>query len=265
MRFARVRFLPALRGLGLLGVLGGGWWWWHGAPPAAGKIPDPAGTVHASSRTVHFEANARPATDDSAPAAVGPTRAEPGPAGSELELPAAAAAQFAALCELRLLAADTELDLSHREWATLSALVTETQQVRLAYEAEIARTEMLAPGRHRLEIPAYAEAGDELRRRFQAELRATLGDDVAAEVREKFGTKLEALFAGFGVSSQTLDITGDPVRAPAEVTVERTARYWNSVDGGERVTTRREVIWPRAEVPADHGWTVMLALISNSD
>lgn len=265
MRFARVRFLPVLRGLGLLGVLGGGWWWWHSAPPEAGKIPDPAGTVLASGRVVHFEVNARPATDDSAPTAVEPTRVEPGPAAPVLELPAEAAAQFAALCELRLLAADTELDLSHREWAALSALVSETQQVRLAYEAEIARTEMLAPGRHRVDIPAYAEAGDELRRRFQAELRATLGDDVAAEVREKFGTKLEALFAGFGVSSQTLDITGDPVRAPAEVTVERTARYWNSVDGGKRVTTRRDVQFPAAADPASEAWLPLLALLEKTE
>jgi hypothetical protein len=260
MRSARLRLLPVLTGLGLLGVLGGGWRWWQGAPPAAGEIPGPAEIVLTSVRRVHFEANARPATNGPAP-----TAAEPGRAQPVLELPADEAAQFAALCDLRLLAADTELDLSHREWAALSALLTETQQVRLAYEAEIAQVAEVAPGRHRIEIPAYAEAGDELRRRFHAELRAVLGDAVADEVREKFGAKLDALFAGFGVSTQTLEIVGDPARAPAGIRVERTARFWNSAAGGERVTTRRDVQFPTAADPATEAWQPLLALLGKTE
>jgi hypothetical protein len=180
------------------------------------------------------------------------------------QLSAGDAALFAATCDLQLLAADAELDLTSRQWTALAAAVVQAQAVRHHYEAEIAVAHEIAPGRYRLEIPAYAEAGDELRRRFRAELEESLGRNTTAEVMEKLGARLEARFAGFGVGVQTLEIIGDPAAAPADVEVRRTAHYWNSVQGADRVTTRRECHFPAAEDPTGEGWNALLALTTRT-
>lgn len=258
----RQRFVALTLALGVAGVGGGTWWRGPGAGPMAAAETASA-TGEPGVQVVHFHSGAVIASHEDTPRTPAPVPA--GRGGPVAELSEDAAAHFAALCQLKLLAADTELDLSHREWAKLTEAVTQAQAVRLAYEAEIARTEEVAPGRFRVEIPAYAAAGDELRRRFEAELRAGLGDAVAAEVREKLGSKLEGRFAGFGVSAQTLEITGDPRRAPGDVTVQRTASYWNSVEAGERATTRHETILPAAEDPTGATWSPLLALISKAD
>lgn len=261
MRQVRSPILPFATALGVLGLLGGAW---LGAGKAAKpSLAGASAQAGPGARVVHFEAPALVQPRDAiAAGSAGATEASP--SGAVAELSAGEAAQFVALCQIRLLAADTDLDLSHREWAKLAATVAHAQAVRLNYEAEIANAEKVSAGHFRVEIPAYAAAGDELRRRFQADLRDELGETVAAEVWEKLGRRLEGSFAGFGVGSQTLEITGDPARAPAEVTIERTAHYWNSVDGGERVATRREVHFPIAEDPALENWTPLLALLGTS-
>lgn len=180
------------------------------------------------------------------------------------QLSAADVAQFTTLCDLRLLAEDVDLDLTTKQWESFAATVVQAQTVRHAYEAQLARAKELAPGRYRLEIPAYAVAGDEMRRLFLADMQAGLGQEAAAEVMTKLGRKLEARFAGFGVSEQTLDITGDPVHAPGDVQVDRTALYWNSAEGTEHVTIRRETHFPAVEDPTGENWQALLALVGKA-
>jgi len=175
------------------------------------------------------------------------------------------AALFGVACDLQLMAEGTNLQLSGRQWTALATVVAELQAVRRNYEAGIAQVREVAPGRYRLEIPAYPEAGDELRRRFHAELQTALGAEVAAELNAKLGSRLEGHFAGFGVGNQTLEIVGDPLHAPEAVQVERVARYWNSREGGDRVTTRREVNLPAIEDPVGESWPALLALVIKAD
>lgn len=259
----RPRFLLLAPALGLLGLLAGGWWWQEGTTADVSRAVG-AGVLVSTGRTVHFE---RQHTADAAPISTGAQAAAGVASGPVLgvKLSPKAAAEFAAVCQVRLLAADLELDLSHREWTRLAAAVTETQAVRLAYEAEIAQVVPIAPGRHRLVIPAYAAAGDELRRRFHADLREQLGEDVAADVLAKLGRQLEGSFAGFGVGTQTLEITDDPQGAPGEVTVERRASYWNSIEGTDRVTIRRDVTMPTAEAGGAESWSALLGLIGKTE
>lgn len=175
------------------------------------------------------------------------------------------AALFGLACELQLMAEGEGLQLSGRQWTALAATVVHWETVRRNFEAEIAQVQEIGPGRHRLEIPAYPEAGDELRGRFQAELETALGPAAAMEVKTKLGSRLEARFAGFGVSAQTLEVVGDPIGAPGAVQVERVARFWNSVDGRERLSTRRELHLPAIEDPAGESWHALLALVVKAD
>lgn len=165
--------------------------------------------------------------------------------------------------DLQLLAEGTELKLSGRQWTALAAAVVQLQAVRHSYEAEILAGRLPGPAPDR--DSAYPEAGDELRRQLHRELRATLGEAVATDVIAKLGGRLEGHFAGFGVSDQTLEIVGDPAGAPGAVQVEREARYWNSVDGRDRLTTRREVHLPAIEDPAGETWHALLALVIQAD
>ncbi len=244
----------------LLAVLLGAVAWsgrgWFRAPgvTASEKAPN-AVALRSMDRVVNFETIAEA---DAEPVGVSGKR----PAA---ELSADEAVRFTTLCDLHLLAGETELDLTTKQWSRLAEIVVQTQAVRHHYEATIAVATETAPGRYRLEIPAYAAAGDELRRRFLADLEAGLGQEAAAEVTEKLGRQLEGRFAGFGVGTQTLDITGDPVVKPADVQVARTARYWNSVEGNDRVTTRREVTFPASEDPTGENWNALLALVGKAD
>ena len=80
------------------------------------------------------------------------------------------------------------------------------------------------------------------------------------EVKTKLGSRLEARFAGFGVSAQTLEVVGDPIGAPGAVQVERVARFWNSVDGRERLSTRRYLVGDT--IPCGFGQPLDLAAAS---
>ena len=112
----------------------------------------------------------------------------------------------------------------------------------------------LKSGRYRLEVPAYPNAGDALRAKFDAELRAHLGENAAAEVVTHLGRALEGHFGGFGVSVQTLELAG------GELT--RTVRFWNAVEGSERLTTRRETHFPGLEDPDGQAWGALMSVLS---
>ena len=177
------------------------------------------------------------------------------------QLSSDAAALVVEMCDLQLLALDTHLDLNSRQWSAFAAVVLRNQSVRQNYEAQIATSRLIAPGQYRVEIPAYASAGDLLRKKFNAELRTELGEATAAEVLANLGARLEGRFAGFGVSVQTLDITGNPSESLGDVQVTRTVTYWNSVDGGDRLTTRRETHFPAFEDPTGDSWIALLAMV----
>ncbi len=178
-----------------------------------------------------------------------------------VEASSGVSAHVAEMVALQLLAQGTELELGAQQWAALAAVTAEIQAVRHAYEASIAVATWREPGRGRIEIPAYAAAGDALRARFHAGLREQLGEANAAEILAQIGARLEGHFAGFGVSVQTLEVTGGPGGVPAEWEVTRTVKFWNSVEGHDRLTTRRETHFPGREDPAGDHWGPLLTVL----
>jgi len=178
-----------------------------------------------------------------------------------LQLSSDATALLAEMCDLQLLAHGTGLNLNSRQWSAFASVVLRNQAIRQTYEAEIATSKVVAPGQYRVEIPAYADVGDGLRGKFITDLRTALGETVAVNVLTELGDRLEARFAGFGVSMQTLDITGNPQGTLADIQITRTVTYWNSVDGNDRPTTRREIHFPASEDPTGDSWSALLAMV----
>ncbi len=170
------------------------------------------------------------------------------------------AALLGEMSELQILAQGTAVELDNRQWTALAAVALETQTIRHRYEAQIARRVACGPDRTQVEIPMYPAAGDALRERFHAELRAALGADEATRVLEGLGARMEGHFAGFGVAVQTLEITGDPRGLRPNCEVTRTIKYWNSVNGTEQLTTRRETHFPAWEDPSGDNWGALLAV-----
>jgi hypothetical protein len=249
MTSPRRRLLPSVTIAAVVGIAGLGWF--AGTRDRSSPPLSALQFASVAAKVVHFE------TFTASPAVVlTPVGEIPTPA----RLAPEEAVRFATLCELRLLAADTGLELTDGQWRDFAELVLELQAVRRTYEAGIAAVTEFAPGRHRLDIPAYPEAGDELRRRYEAGLRERLGPIASTAVREALGRQIEGRFAGFGVSRQVLDITHTPGRGRRDLEVWRTAQYWNSLDGEERVTTRRDVSFPASEDPAGESWDALLAL-----
>lgn len=181
--------------------------------------------------------------------------------GTPVQLSADASALVTEMCNLHLLADAADLSLTSQEWSVFAAVVLRTQAIRQACEARIATSQVIAPGHYRLEIPAYAGVGDALREKFHADLRTELGELKAAEVLAKVGDRLEGRFAGFGVSVQTLEVNASPGGALGDMEVTRTATYWNSVEGSDRLTTRREIYFPALEDPTGDGWSALLAMV----
>lgn len=189
------------------------------------------------------------------------TRSEISFAGTPHQLSADASALVAEMCDLQLLAHGTDLALNSRQWSALAEVVLRAQAVRQTYEARIATSTVIAPGQYRLEIPVYANAGDLLRESFNTELRTELGETTATDVLAKLGDKLEARFAGFGVSAQTLDITAKPDASLSDIQITRTVTYWDSVEGSNHPTTRREIHFPAYEDPTGDSWSALLAAV----
>ena len=181
---------------------------------------------------------------------------------ARVAISADASALLAEQVALQMLAADAGLELTPAQWAALAAVTLQHQAIRQAYEATIAVATQAEQGRYRLEIPAYPFAGDALRDRFHAELRAQLGSGVAEEIVARLGTRLEGHFAGFGVSVQALDFIADRDVQGTNYRVTRTVQFWNSVEGASRLTTRRETHFPRVEDPAGITWGPFLSLLA---
>lgn len=178
------------------------------------------------------------------------------------ELGAEESVLIAEIGALQMLAQGCNLALSAAEWTALAEVALDIQAIRQTYEAEIALVSAVAPGNYRVEIPEYAAAGAALRRKFYVTLDERLGNEVALRVVEALGSKLEGYFGGFGLSVQTLEVAGvrDADFAMAEIT--RTVTYSDDVEGGVRVTTRRETHFPGLEDPAGERWGVLLAVVA---
>lgn len=255
VRQPRQRLFLLAIALSIAGLVGGEWL--HSRVTAPRKTAAKLATlVLPAERVVRFET---PEAANEAPAVVaaGDRRVE--------ELPASESAQFATLCDLHLMAGETELDLTSKQWEAFAVVFMQAQAVRHHYEAQIASVHEIAPGRCRVDIPPYVAAGDELRRQFAADLEAAVGRAAATEIMDKLGRKLDDRFAGFGIGTQTLEITGDPVRSPAGVQIASTAKFWNSVDGPDWTKTRKEVVFPDAEDPTGETWSALLAIVAKSE
>lgn len=252
---------PRSAALSLLAlIVAGGWAVWKDAPTtvavaenvaAAGAIAKASHMPVAEARTVHFSAEpkVKPMTSVAARPAV-TLSADAGVAISEQAM-------------LQAWATEADLDLSPRQAAAIAGAMAHIQAVRQAYEASLATVTQVAPGRYRMEIPAYPAAGDALRAKFHAELQENLGPESAADVITLLGAKLEGHFAGFGVSVQTLEFTaGAGVESDYRVT--RTVQFWNGVEGGDQLTTRRETHFPGLEDPSGHTWGPLLAVLAAS-
>jgi hypothetical protein len=175
-------------------------------------------------------------------------------------LPVEAAAITAEVIQLQQLAQDSGLELTSREWLAFAAVTREIQEIRQAYEASIAKATAAGQGKYHVEVPVYAVAGDALRAKFQAVLRTELGDANAEAILASMGRKLEGYFGGFGVSVQTLEIAGSPTSTDPNCVVTRTVQFWNSVEGGEQLATRRETHFPNREDPEGEMWQPFLEL-----
>lgn len=196
-----------------------------------------------------------------APMTAAPRRfARPAPAS----LSAAATDTLLDQVALRQLAHDRDLELTELQWNVVADIVGHYQSVRQAYEASIASVTPVAPGRYRVDVPPYADVGDALRAELMLELRETLGITTTAQLEERLGEPLEGYFAGFGVSAQRLEFVAQPGEQPNDFLVTRTATFWNSVQGREQLTTRREAHWPRLEDPTGRRWAPFLALLGAS-
>lgn len=235
--------------------------WERGAAGAEAKeavverevaVKGPAATIPAG-RVVHFWATE--------PRVAG-AAAETSDAKPAQELGAEGTGVVAEIVALQALARDTELELSPRQWAAFATATAHIQAVRQAYEASIASVVTREAGRYCMEVPAYPAAGDALRAKFHAELREQVGENTAAEILALMGRALEGHFAGFGVGVQTLEFAAGPGGAANDYRVTRTVRFWNAVEGSERLTTRRETHFPGAEDPSGETWGPFLAALS---
>jgi hypothetical protein len=183
-------------------------------------------------------------------------------AARTLALTGAAAELLAEEVALRTMPNAANLQLTGEQWTELARVTANCQAVRQAFEASIATPHVLGRGLYRVDVPAYPHAGDALRAKLHSDLRAALGDAVARHVTSELGDGLEAHFAGFGVSVQTLDFKADLNGAEAEYEVTRTIKYWKSKAADDRLTTRQETHFPGLEDAAGHTWGPFLALLA---
>lgn len=248
----------SLAALGLLGIAGLGTASFRQADTGAIRGQSEASQVSAGLATVarpdqivHFEAMP-------APRSLSPQS----PAASLNPHDAAGLAEQSAL---RLLARDADLELTARQWAAFATATAHIQTIRQNFEATLASVKQMPDGRYRMEIPAYATAGDALRTQLTAELVRQLGDETATEILAVLGSRLEGYFGGFGVSVQTLDFAAAASpNSPEDFQVTRTVRYWNAVEGGSELRTRRETHFPGLEDPSGEAWQPFLARLSES-
>lgn len=242
----------------LAALMVGGSLRWRDAPRFASRSGE------GSARVVYFDTDASP---DGLPArtSVGltldPNWAARAIASAPVELDRDAGALVGEVAALQALAAGKPLALAPEQWLALAEVTRHHQAIRQAYEASIAIVSVRSGTGGRMEIPAYAATGDALRARVHAEITAALGPLAGANLLRQLGPELEAYFAGFGVSAQTLEFAGGAGDG-ADFQVTRTVRYWNAFSDSDRLSTRRETYFPALEDPSGHTWGPFLSRLS---
>lgn len=95
--------------------------------------------------------------------------------------------------------------ISPDELDRLSSAYAELQEVRGAYEAEIAKVEAKPDVVH-IEIPPYPEAGGRLMELMKMEFQKQLGTERGNQSFLNMEEWMETLFGGAGLDNQTLDV-----------------------------------------------------------
>ncbi len=98
------------------------------------------------------------------------------------------------------------LELTEAESAELKRVFVFHQQVRLRYEADIARVVSTAET-VTITIPPYPAAGAQLQERFLTAIEKTLGPDRTNTLIFRMMPKLEYLFEGFGLDQQEIVVS----------------------------------------------------------
>lgn len=99
-----------------------------------------------------------------------------------------------------------ELKLDADEALRLKDVYITCQNVRTAYEAQIAEVLSITANRARIRIPPYPEAGARLQRMWEEELAAELGDSRSLEVEARLGEAFDVAFKMFGAGAQLLEV-----------------------------------------------------------
>ncbi|HEU5079047.1 MAG TPA: hypothetical protein VFT72_07525 [Opitutaceae bacterium] len=184
----------------------------------------------------------------------------PAPTPEAADLDPAQSAELSRAIELNMMADRADLELSADQLSKLTEITSYFQEVRNVYEASIAKLHSQLSGRRvLLQIPVYPAAGDNLRELYYAEIANGLGTAAAKEVRAKLGSQLENLFAGFGTSEQTLELTGQNVAA-TDLVLTRSAVFWKDVSPSGAIVHREETHLLSLEDPDGAEWSSFLPL-----
>lgn len=116
-----------------------------------------------------------------------------------------------------------ELGLSSAEADRLVEIYADYQEARALFEQGLIYRDAETVRGVEFKIPAYVEAGKELRRLFMEELAAEITPQQAMRVQAKLGTYIEERFLGFGVCEQTFTVKQVEVDGKPAYQIERFA------------------------------------------
>lgn len=106
-----------------------------------------------------------------------------------------------------LLEIHKEIALSRDDQLKLQAIYDIYQKDRLRIEASIAEVTAIDAARVSIKIPAYEEAGDEIREGFLEEVGRKLGSDASQTLRTAAWDFLDQRFKGFGRGVQEIEVS----------------------------------------------------------
>lgn len=154
--------------------------------------------------------NVRPKQGDALVARVAQLGLSINPIKATAETEVAEKRLSAQVAEAVLQASTTGLQLTESELSRLQECVIRYQAIRAAFERELITIERTIDGQVVARIPAYVDAGNELKRMFIDDLKEALGPEIYAQLDEHLGSYLEQRFGGFGTASQEFRIEPNP-------------------------------------------------------
>lgn len=99
-----------------------------------------------------------------------------------------------------------ELALTTEEAEHLINIYSEFQEIRARFEQDLVHREPTSAGDLVFKIPAYIEAGKQLRAMMQNEVAVAFGQPRANLIHAKLASDIEQMFLGFGVCEQTFSV-----------------------------------------------------------